>query len=189
MYPKNLRLGSKYGHSLDSVDPEASVVPTLIRDNFQARLALKVADLNASTIILGCSGAETITGKGEAIYRDGRRRNESKLRCARSLDRFRHRNKLFFVLSQSLLRHPNHLGLVAEFPSTPNRLSEATKSSSVFCSKTAPFISLRSPARSAAFLLTTIPQFLNSLSQNSSSVISSSSLEISAITKALISGS
>ena len=49
----------------------AQVVPTLIRDNFQARLALKVADLNASTIILGCSGAETITGKGEAIYRDG----------------------------------------------------------------------------------------------------------------------
>ena len=49
----------------------AQILPTVIRDNFQARLGLKMADANASRMIVGNSGAETITGQGEAIYKDG----------------------------------------------------------------------------------------------------------------------
>ena len=49
----------------------AAVVPTEIRDNFQARLSLKVADANASRIILDSSGAETLMPRGDAIFKDG----------------------------------------------------------------------------------------------------------------------
>ena len=49
----------------------ATVVPTEIRDNFQARLSLKVADANASRIILDSPGAETLMPRGDAIFKDG----------------------------------------------------------------------------------------------------------------------
>lgn len=45
--------------------PKADIVPTNIRNNLQARLALKVTDSTASNIILGEDGAELLAGKGD----------------------------------------------------------------------------------------------------------------------------
>ena len=51
--------------------PSAQIVPTSFRDNFTVRLAYKVKDSNASRIILDKSGAEKLTGKGDALLSGG----------------------------------------------------------------------------------------------------------------------
>ncbi|MGQ7280416.1 FtsK/SpoIIIE domain-containing protein [Brevibacillus thermoruber] len=48
-------------------NPKADIIPTNIRNNFGARLALKMADHNASGVILDEEGAEKLGGKGDFL--------------------------------------------------------------------------------------------------------------------------
>ncbi|NOU99526.1 FtsK/SpoIIIE domain-containing protein [Paenibacillus planticolens] len=48
-------------------NPKADIVPTNIRNNLGARLALRATDHHASTIILGEEGAERLAGKGDFL--------------------------------------------------------------------------------------------------------------------------
>ena len=48
-------------------NPSHKIIPTILRNNFNARLAYKVKDSTASRVILDESGAEKLTGKGDAL--------------------------------------------------------------------------------------------------------------------------
>lgn len=50
-------------------NPKADIVPTNIRNNLPARLALKAADHHASKIIISEEGAETLGGKGDFLMK------------------------------------------------------------------------------------------------------------------------
>ncbi|MFF2909196.1 FtsK/SpoIIIE domain-containing protein [Paenibacillus sp. NPDC057934] len=67
-----LRLGSKARAAgihllICTQNPKADIVPTNIRNNLPARLALKAADHHASKIIINEEGAETLGGKGDFL--------------------------------------------------------------------------------------------------------------------------
>ena len=47
--------------------PSVDVVTGLIKANFRARISCRVSSLIDSRVILGCGGAETLLGKGDAI--------------------------------------------------------------------------------------------------------------------------
>ncbi len=51
--------------------PRADIITTPIRNNLTARVALRVADANASGLILDGSGAESLLGKGDLLLRTG----------------------------------------------------------------------------------------------------------------------
>lgn len=48
--------------------PSATVISTVIRSNFSAKLALKVAKAADSRVLLDVSGAEALSGKGDALF-------------------------------------------------------------------------------------------------------------------------
>ncbi|OAX50849.1 DNA translocase FtsK [Paenibacillus sp. AD87] len=50
-------------------NPKADIVPTNIRNNLPARIALKAADHHASKIIISEEGAETLGGKGDFLMK------------------------------------------------------------------------------------------------------------------------
>lgn len=67
-----LRLGAKARAAgihlmICTQNPKADIVPTNIRNNLPARLALKAADHHASKIIINEEGAERLGGKGDFI--------------------------------------------------------------------------------------------------------------------------
>lgn len=69
-----LRLGAKARAAgihllICTQNPKADVVPTNIRNNLPARLALKAADHHASKIIINEEGAETLGGKGDFLMK------------------------------------------------------------------------------------------------------------------------
>lgn len=69
-----LRLGAKARAAgihllICTQNPKADIVPTNIRNNLPARLALKAADHHASKIIINEEGAETLGGKGDFLMR------------------------------------------------------------------------------------------------------------------------
>lgn len=49
--------------------PKADVIDTNIRNNISARLCLKVADGNASNVVLDETGAEKLAGKGDYLFK------------------------------------------------------------------------------------------------------------------------
>ena len=49
--------------------PEAKTVPGVIKTNLVGRVALKVADVAASRVVIGQAGAEMLLGKGD-LYAD-----------------------------------------------------------------------------------------------------------------------
>lgn len=51
--------------------PRADIITTTIRNNLTARVALKVADTNASNLILDTKGAERLLGKGDMLFKTG----------------------------------------------------------------------------------------------------------------------
>ncbi len=68
------RLGAKARASgihllICTQSPKADIVPTNIRNNLPARLALKAADHHASKIIINEEGAEKLGGKGDFLIR------------------------------------------------------------------------------------------------------------------------
>lgn len=52
--------------------PSAEIISTSIRSNLPAQLALRVKTSQDSRIIMDETGAETLAGKGDAFFRDGR---------------------------------------------------------------------------------------------------------------------
>jgi hypothetical protein len=48
--------------------PDAQIIDTAMRNNFDARIAFRVPDHNASQTILGMSGAQKLSQKGECIF-------------------------------------------------------------------------------------------------------------------------
>lgn len=69
-----LRLGAKARAAgihllICTQNPKADIVPTNIRNNLPARLALKAADHHASKIIINEEGAEKLGGKGDFLSR------------------------------------------------------------------------------------------------------------------------
>ncbi len=69
-----LRLGAKARAAgihllICTQNPKADIVPTNIRNNLPARLALKTADHHASKIIISEEGAETLGGKGDFMMK------------------------------------------------------------------------------------------------------------------------
>jgi S-DNA-T family DNA segregation ATPase FtsK/SpoIIIE len=69
-----LRLGAKARAAgihlmICTQNPKADIVPTNIRNNLPARLALKTADHHASKIIINEEGAETLGGKGDFMMK------------------------------------------------------------------------------------------------------------------------
>ncbi|REK74206.1 FtsK/SpoIIIE domain-containing protein [Paenibacillus paeoniae] len=69
-----LRLGAKARAAgihllICTQNPKADIVPTNIRNNLPARLALKAADHHASKIIINEEGAETLGGKGDFLMK------------------------------------------------------------------------------------------------------------------------
>ncbi|MDP4096285.1 FtsK/SpoIIIE domain-containing protein [Paenibacillus sp. P96] len=69
-----LRLGAKARAAgihllICTQNPKADIVPTNIRNNLPARLALKAADHHASKIIINEEGAETLGGKGDFLIK------------------------------------------------------------------------------------------------------------------------
>ena len=53
---------------LASNHPSAKVIPTVSKSNFPARLSFRVASMQSSQAILGDSGAEKLSGFGNALY-------------------------------------------------------------------------------------------------------------------------
>lgn len=49
--------------------PRADIITTTIRNNLTARIALKVTDSNASSLILDSKGAESLLGKGDMLIK------------------------------------------------------------------------------------------------------------------------
>jgi len=49
--------------------PKADVIDTSIRNNLSGRLCLRVADANASNVVIDQSGAELLAGKGDYLMK------------------------------------------------------------------------------------------------------------------------
>jgi len=49
--------------------PRADIITTTIRNNLTARIALKVADSTASSLIIDTKGAESLLGKGDMLVK------------------------------------------------------------------------------------------------------------------------
>jgi S-DNA-T family DNA segregation ATPase FtsK/SpoIIIE len=56
--------------------PSVNVISGIIKANFPARIACRVASHVDSKVILDASGAENLLGKGDAMVRDNFRQNE-----------------------------------------------------------------------------------------------------------------
>jgi DNA segregation ATPase FtsK/SpoIIIE-like protein len=52
--------------------PSAEIISTSIRSNLPAQIALRVKTSQDSRIIMDETGAETLAGKGDAFFRDGK---------------------------------------------------------------------------------------------------------------------
>ena len=60
--------------------PTAEVISSNIRSNLPAQIALRVRSKTESNVILSQSGAETLNGKGDALFNNGH--NIDRIQCA-----------------------------------------------------------------------------------------------------------
>jgi len=91
--------------------PQASIISGAIKANFPARIAFKVQSMMDSRVILDCTGANQLIGKGDMLYLQGG--EPVRVQCA-FVDTPEVNNICHYISNQQAYIHPLYLPEVAE---------------------------------------------------------------------------